>query len=145
MRGTSKFGISDIEQAKQAFLYYRDVEADAKNKKDKARSSLKNHVAENGDTDSDGHIRWLFEPVTINGVTYNGLMNQRRVSTRIDEERAIALAKKAGVLEQITSYEPVYDFDQLYVLNQEGRISDEELDSIVEVAESYALIPIKED
>lgn len=129
----------------QEYLYFRDAENDSRSRKNKARDYLKDFIAEHGEPDEDGHIRYELDgTITINDSEYRGLMNQRRVTKYINEGLALDLVHEKGIDEsRIIKYEPVYDWDELYVLNQTGEISDEELDSVITIDESWALVPIK--
>jgi hypothetical protein len=57
------------------------------------------------------------------------------------EELAIAKGIRDRVFKEVTT--EVLDQDELYVLNQEGILSDEELDSLFVETESFAFKPIR--
>jgi hypothetical protein len=109
------------------------------------RTDLMGLVKGGGLTDEKGSFFLnLHTPVTVGDKTYRTLKNERRVSERLDEDAAEELLKSKGLLERCQKTVVVFDPDELYVLNQEGLLSDEELDSLIVISESYAFKPLTE-
>ena len=110
-----------------------------------ARDWIKANIRELGEPDEDGNIVWEFDPVPSGDSFCSGLKLQRRVSEYIDEESARALIEDAGLAPRCIRriYTEEIDLDELYAANQEGLITDEEMDSIIEVDENWALVKIK--
>jgi len=100
-----------------------------------------------GEADEKGH-RYLYfkDPINVGGKKYAGVKRERRVSTLFDEDTAEQILTQRGLLEQcqrvVTT--TVLDQDEIYVLNQEGKISDAELDSMFSENESFAFKPVTE-
>src|SRR5262249_39566942 len=125
--------VSQIMRTAHQYLFYRDQEANAKRLKaaaydPKKQTALRDHVAQNGEENADGHVDWLFEePLVVGEATYLGLRNQKKSDTFMDEEKAQELVESKGlrdkIVKQVTT--EVWDWDELYVLNQKGVISDE--------------------
>lgn len=138
-----------IDNALQAshlyFKYLRD-EQEAKKNREKHRDFLKKYITENCDADEDGNLTYEFPaPMNIDDMWYRGLQNQRRVREWVDEEEAKKLVYLHNLqfrcLKKVTTWE--LDLDELYAANQEGIISDDEIDSIIEMDETWALVKIK--
>ena len=132
------------EPLRRAHLYLAalDDEATQKARREDHRAYLKEWLINTFEPNDKGDYVYEF-PKPI-GAT-KGLMLQRRVSEWVDEDRARALVSRHGLedrcLTTVTS--SVFDFDELYACNQEGIISDEEIDTILELSESYALVKVK--
>jgi len=136
----------------QLYLFQRAEESSAKNKKTRAGKSVREHVEEHGTVYVDdggneitGNIVALFpEPVTIGSKTYYGMELRKKQNIRFDEEAALKLAKGKGFAEEdIGHYEFVLEQDAFYVLNQQGKITDAEIDSLLaEDDPDYSLWPL---
>lgn len=115
--------------------------------------------------DENGHRYYDFEePVEINGVRYKSIRNQRTVSASVDmdkvrgffdstyegdpdptvsrAERERRAALKDRVYKPVTTWQ--WDFEELYRLNQEGLLSDNEIDALTETSVTWALKAVKE-
>lgn len=111
---------------------------------------IKPYILANGSQDENGNYIWEFDkPVMYDeNTTIYGLMAQRRVSEFINEDKAWEVVEKYGdevraqCVEEIVTHE--INLDQMYALNQRGIISDEDMDSILETSETFALIKMKE-
>lgn len=142
--------------AAHEFINYRDLAAASVKVKDKKRDLLKGwltmknaaHKFVNGRVDSDGHRYFDFaKPITIGENTYTAIVAQRKTSSYIDTEATEALLRSKGD----SSYDLVFprkvirefDEDKLYVLNQKGVISDDELTALTVEEESYSLTTVK--
>jgi hypothetical protein len=141
-------------RAAHQYLMYRDQEAAAKKLKDRANKApgggnlLKDYVAEHGEENSDGHLDFLFdEPLNIGGVRYRGLRNQKsQGAPLLDEDRAEVLLKNLNLRDRVAKEVTVvvWDWDELYVLNQQGLITDEQLDSLFDDPDpTWSLVVIK--
>lgn len=131
------------EELKKAHLYllFSSEEAEKKSKKETLRKELLPWL-QTLEQDEDGNYFYEFpDPI----LEYKGLKAQRRVSEYANEEKARELiirhALEDRCIEVVT--DTVVDYDELYACNQEGIISDEEIDSIIEVDVTYALVKIK--
>jgi hypothetical protein len=83
------------------------------------------------------------DPVMIEGVTYTGIMNQRRASEYLDTDKVEKLAVNKDLRDRMVHMEEVWDYDEIYVLYQEGLITEEEFDWLMDVTEQWALVPLK--
>lgn len=143
-----------LEQDVHLFLHYREVESEAKREKDGARDRLKGWVTlknaagkfVNGEEDENGN-RVL--PWTVGG---RKLVAQKKTPAPfIDLDAAEALLRDKGgqALYDVVFKRKVireFDEDELFLLNQKGVITDEELDSLeVQGDPSYSLVVVSDD
>jgi hypothetical protein len=153
-------------QERQAQARLREVYSPGRNA---PRSVLVKGILANGDTDpSTGSVVWDFdEPIMMDGRKITGLRWQRAAPLVINEERARALVIDRGVDEAlrvpvmrfpgitdddlarmrdaVTYYgldmdeDEEWDYGPLYVLNQQGKLTDDELASVLEEDETWSL------
>ena len=120
-------------------------EAILKKKRESLRDDLKEWILSNGEQDENGNYLYYFDnPIQLDNSEIRGLYAQRRTSEFVNEDRAYNIADKYNVRDQVTYSVTTeeLDLDAMYVLNQQGVISDEDMDSILEIQESYALAKI---
>ena len=128
-------------------LQFLTLTSDAKVLTDRATSlkkDLMTFLEDNGEVDERGHKTYSFpEPVVAGGKTFTGLKRERRVSDRFDEDIAEEILTKKNLLaEALYQPEPVIDQDAIYRLQQEGKISEAELDRMFIQMESFAFKPL---
>lgn len=113
---------------------------------DTSKRDLKDWILDNCEQDESGNYVWDFDKPVIGDKddSYRGLMLQRRVSEFIDEDKADEIIQAHNLQDRCYTTIEVIDFDQLYACNQEGIVSDEEIDSILSFNETFALIKVKE-
>jgi hypothetical protein len=113
---------------------------------DTSKRDLKDWILDNCEQDESGNYLWDFDKPVIGDKddSYRGLMLQRRVSEFIDEDKADEIIQAHNLQDRCYTTIEVIDFDQLYACNQEGVVSDEEIDSILSFNETFALIKVKE-
>jgi len=141
-----------LEKA-QTYLFNRYQVARAEKPRDAAKNWLKPYVLQHGVDDGDkGHVRVMFpQPMVIGTTTYYGLEDRRipgRTYMDEDEVRTFLAGKPAAVrsrvIRKVTT--EVVDTDELYALNQEGKVSDDELDSLLHQKDpTYQLWPVEEE
>lgn len=132
------------EPLRVAHLYLVSLDEEAKQKKSREfhRDFLKSFIMTAAEPDENGNFVYEFpDPI----FACRGLMLQRRTSEWINDDRAREIIASHGLedrcLKQVT--ETYIDYDALYAANQEGIIPDEEIDTILEISESYALVKVK--
>lgn len=137
--------ISQLAITAQTFLYQRDTRKQADSALTQARDWLKPYVIENGYEDDRGHRHIDFEePLTINGVTYTGLVARKAVSPFLRTDDAQEWLAEHGLLEEVMVEIPARrepDWEMVYILNQEGKIPDEVLDSLEDRTVTWSLLP----
>lgn len=119
-------------------------EDNIKKKRAGLRSDIYDYIKANGEPDEDGNLILKFDkPLTINGDDwYSGFMLQRRVSEYVDEDKVWKIVRDYDLEGCVKTIE-VLDLDAFYVANQQGLISDEEVDSVIEQEETWALVKMK--
>lgn len=127
------------------YLYSSEEEVKIVQAKNKAKDFLKEYIKENGEVDENGNIIIYFEEPLHLSTSYNGLMLQRRVSEYTDDEKLMNLLEDTGLSTRCVKYVtvPEIDLDEVYACNQEGLLTDEEVDSFIEVSETWALVKVK--
>lgn len=150
--------LSDLEKAAHEFLFNRDSESAAVKSKNRARDvlkgwlTLKNAAGKmlNGDVDDKGNRTLYFEePLTIGETEYAGVQAQKKTpEPSIDTDATEALLKAKGAKHYDAVFKRqvirVFSEDDLYVLNQKGIVSDEELDALMVTGDpTYALVAVK--
>jgi hypothetical protein len=151
--------LSDLEKSAHEFLFNRDSAGRAGTIRDTARDilkgwlTLKNAAGKmvNGEVDDKGNRTLYFdEPLTIGEKTYTGVQAQRKEPAQfVDEDAAEKLLKSKGQKFYDAVFKRqvirVFSEDDLYVLNQRGIVTDEELDSLLKSGDpSYALVVVTE-
>jgi hypothetical protein len=146
----------ELTIAAHEFINFRQAESDVSKAKNRKRDLLKGWLTMknalgkfvNGRVDENGHRYFDFaEPLTIGDETYTAIVAQRKTSSYLDEDAAAELLKSKGD----SSYDMVFkrvvvrefNEDALYVLNQKGVITDDELDELTVEEESYSLTTVK--
>lgn len=127
------------------FLVLKDEVKITTDRLDSLKKELTEHVKAHGETDDKGHRNFLLPAPLVHGdKTYTGFQQQRRVSQSFDTEAAEYLLKRRGLWERAVVMVPEIDQNEVYVLNQEGLLTDDELDSMFAERESFAFRPISE-
>jgi hypothetical protein len=129
------------------YLMQAHNEKISKERRTDLRDKLLDFILSNGEPDENGNIIWEFPRlIDFDASMLKGMMAQRRVSEFLNEEKARELIEKHHLEADCIKVEFVetIDYDELFAANQKGIISDEELDEIIEISESYALTKIKE-
>lgn len=136
------------EPLRVAHLYLVSLDEEARQKKAKEshRDYLKSFIMSSFEPDEEGNFFYEFpDPVNLGDYWCRGLKAQRRTSEWINDERAREIIEAHGLesrcIKQVVS--EVIDYDELYAANQEGIIPDDEIDTVLEISESYALVKVK--
>lgn len=97
-------------------------------------------VREEGYTDEKGNVFLdLEQPLTVGEKTYGAVKRELRVKRLPNEERIRELAERVGALDRLFPLKPVVDVEELYVLYQEGIVSETDIDSVFDTDSSWAL------
>lgn len=130
-----------------SYLFTVSEEDKLRKLRDNYKKQLSSLIIADDNKDDKGNYNLEFtEPLCINDTWYTGLQMQRRVSEYLNEEAAWKLIADKHLHDRcirVVTTEEI-DLDELYAANQEGIISDDEIDSIIENDESYALIRVKQ-
>lgn len=140
--------IADIAKQYHLFLTNWSQAKACGTARDSARDQIKGwmagHVGKGVEVDENGHQRVDFDvPLEVDGKKYVGLENRRTVATGFDVEAAMELVDSLPAADRKRAVKTVVteEIDQgmLFVLNQEGKISDDELDSCITERVTYSL------
>lgn len=127
------------------FLVLKDEVKTTGDRLDSLKKELTEHVQAHGETDDKGHRNFLLPaPLQHGEKTYTGFQQQRRVSQSFDTQVAEGILKDRGLWERATVVVREIDQNEVYVLNQEGLLTDDELDSMFAERETFAFRPISE-
>lgn len=150
--------LSELKKTAHTFLFNRGRAEDYGKIRDEAKAFLKDWFLAvntsgrmvNGEVDDKGNrTLWFDDPLTIGDVTYTGVQAQRKEPTPvIDTDAAADLLREKGseFYEQVFKRQVtrVFSEDDLYTLNQEGVVTDDELDALLVVGNtSYAIVVVK--
>jgi hypothetical protein len=81
------------------------------------------------------------ETISDGKETYKGMELRRSVSAKFNEDEATKILQRKGVYNEALT--PVLDQDKIYVLLQEGKITEKDIDKMFEETESFAFWPLK--
>lgn len=127
------------------FLVLKDEVKTTSDRLDVLKKDLTAHVKEHGETDDKGHRTFTFPaPLPYGDKQYVGFQQQRRVSQSFDTETAEKVLKDKGLWDRAVVMVPEIDQNEIFVLNQEGLLTDDELDSMFAERETFAFRPISE-
>lgn len=140
-------GPSQAQRDAMRYIALTNESTALKKKADALKPTLLETAATLG-LENDGHRDLLFpEPVEIDGVTYKGLRRERRAPQYFDESKSREILEKKGLTEKVVTKRmvEVEDFDQneVYVLHQEGLLTEEEMDAMLTTNETFALVKVK--
>lgn len=114
-----------------------------KNRQDKLRDELMTVVQSDGEPDDKGNVFLpLPTEVEVGGKKYGNLKAERRASSVFMEDKAEELLSGKGLLERAQKTIVVLDHDEVYLMHQEGLITEEEIDSLFQEKVTYAFVPV---
>ena len=103
----------------------------------KITDRIKAFVQDRGYVDDQGHI-WFDLEEPVEGVV--ALQMQRKVSKPLNEDKAEAILRKAGLYEECTTTVVVLDQDAIMAAHYEGKLSEDDIDAMFPPSVSYALM-----
>jgi hypothetical protein len=132
--------MSTVEQ----YLKYRWGREGLQTLEDSTKKELMAWLESHGENE-DGH-RYFHLPYPVdNGKTVvTGVKRERRSSSVMDADAAMALVEKYSLQETCVEMVPVLNEDALLAANFEGAIPDEEFKAIYTEKETFAFILLKE-
>jgi len=125
-----------LEEDLTLFLSLKDRMAQLELMIKPLKQRISEEVDMNGDKDSKGHVWWNI------GETL--LQRQRRTKTSQDFEAAERIFNEKNLYDECIKYVPAINEDAVYAAFQEGRLTEEDLQEIYPVEESWALVIPKE-
>lgn len=143
----------DLTKAVHEFVYNRGLETESKARKERARDKLKRFLTVkedgefvNGREDENGHRYLDLESAIPDGDDLiESIRATRNVSSSIDLDLCADVLQSRGLYDRVFKRVVIRQFDEheLYALNQQGLISDEELDSMITEAITYSLTAVR--
>lgn len=147
--------IEDIFKLSQKYLYLRTQKLEAERRFKSASDPVRKWLAAkdeddkwaNGEEDAEGNRVFYFDQsmVGADGRRYAGVMLRRaQGAATFDEREVLGFAFERGLRDRLVKTVEVADLDELYVLQQEGIITEAELRSLMHTpAPTYALWPLE--
>lgn len=134
---------SRTNKLKQWLLLKHEVDTRTKDL-NKIRDELMAAAEAEGQPDEKGSLYLDVKPFEFRGKTYGAIKRTRRTSVSISEDLALKLVAKKGLEKRAIVQVPTLDQNELYVLNQEGKITDAELDSLFVETVTWAFDKVSE-
>jgi hypothetical protein len=132
----------------QGYLFYRSDRMQAEALEKGAKNWLKPYILENGEEDGAGHKFIEFDPpLHISGKTYSGITARKSVVPYIKTQEVEDYLTEHGLLDEIRVEVPAtfyYDYEDIYRLNQEGKIPDDVIDTLEDNKVTWSLWPREE-
>ena len=140
--------VSDVTKSFHEYLYHWKIAKAAADKRDRAKGVIKQWFEAGADgkatiNESGSQVYEFDEPLLIDGTKFLGVENVRRESTTLDLDKLDDLLDtkdpkvRSRVVKKVTEY--VVDPDEVFALNQEGVITDAELDALYTTEVTWAL------
>jgi hypothetical protein len=112
----------------------------------KAGEPVREYLKTQGLEDDDGNLYYEFPSVVDNGdgKKYVGVeLRKSKPDGFFTQEDMLAFARKKGLEHRLVKMVPFVDMDDLYVLQQEGKITEAELRGLMQYPKAqYSLWPI---
>lgn len=141
--------VTDIFRDAQTYLHIRTENSTVTNRFKLAKAPVKKWLEANGEEDVEGNLIYEFPREIIGGddKVYSGVMLRKSVgqSFMVDGEvEALLLKKNPTLLARVFKTVEVLQPEELYVLQQEGLITERELRKLLhDPPAQYALWPIE--
>lgn len=147
--------MEDIFRLSQTYLFLRAAKLDAEHKFSAASKPVKLWLTANGKTDAEGNRVYQFEHAMqgADGKVYAGVMLKRgQGPAQFDSEEVLEFIRKLDIergalghlSERVIRTVEYPDLDELYVLQQEGKITEAQLRSLMHDPDpTYSLWPVE--
>jgi len=105
------------------------------------KEELNQYVIENGVEDDRGHINFEL-PEEVDG--FRRLQRQRKVSLGLDMDAAILILTKKGLADRCIKSIPTVAEDEVMAALYEGKLTEEDIDTMFPKKVTWAFIPKKD-
>lgn len=134
--------VSPVTRTVLEWLYLKSQADDLVARANQARDSVTRAVCASDKVQADdrGHL-WLDleSPLRVGEHTYTAIKREKRVTKLPNEQRAYELAEAKDLIGRLFPMRPVFDESELYVLYQQGLLTEVELDDLYDVRTTWAL------
>jgi hypothetical protein len=122
----------------------RSLREKAEAEEGRLKKDLLNILAEQ-EADEGGHTAKedLEYPLQIGKKLVAGFKRQRRLSKRLNEDRATLFLDSKGLLQECQTTYTVLDEDRILAIAFQGKITDKELNELYDESETFALTLIE--
>ncbi|WP_371590945.1 hypothetical protein [Streptomyces sp. NBC_00470] len=145
MPATSPAPMSPADDIASLWLAAKRQVDMAKQAEGQLRLELQDRLRTDGvETENGSLVMGLPERVTFGKNTYSAVRLERVVAEYADEEVAEHITRSKGVYERAFPVRPVFDPQELYVLNSEDILSDVDMGNIFLSKESWRTVRVKD-
>lgn len=132
----------DVRQAVRSWLLASDAVERFSADVQEHRKAIMDELEASGEVDSKGN-QWMHFPDDPIEGRIKGIKRERRVSRRLDEEKAREFLEAKGLLKECEETIVVLSEERLLALNfgAKAKITDAELEDLYVVQETYAFCP----
>jgi hypothetical protein len=124
------------------WLYLKSQADELVARTNQAKERVTRAVRDSADAylDDRGHLYVdLDEPLTVGETTYAAVKREKRITRTANEDRAAELAEKLGLTDRLFPSRPVFDEQELFVLYQDGLLTEAQIDDLYDIRENWAL------
>ncbi|KUL44720.1 hypothetical protein ADL22_12310 [Streptomyces sp. NRRL F-4489] len=122
---------SDFQRKAARWAMIRDRVAAQQMLLDSLKQEMIEDLREFGVRDEKGSYALdLGRSYEVGGKSFTGLKYQRSVTREVDEDAASRIGKEKSVYDRLFPPRPVFDAQEVYVLFQEGLLTEEEVDQV---------------
>ncbi len=135
-KATEVLARSEVDYLVAEYIHLRDQEKSFAPRKKALRDELMTVIENTGEYDANGNQFIELEP----GMEASLLQRQRRSSRSTDEDAAHEILKAKGLEDRAFVLVPVLDESEVWKLFHDGELTDEDLELIFPVKETFALV-----
>jgi hypothetical protein len=136
----------DILIHSQVYLYHRYRHLAEKKDFDAASRDVKDWLGKQEEDYAGNKVYAFPEPLSVaDGKTYSGVMLRKTTGLpSFQTDEVLEFAKKRDLLDRMIEWTPAVNEEEVYVLYQEGMITEDELRSLLHYPKpSYSLWPVE--
>lgn len=126
----------EVDYLVAEYIHLRDQEKSLAPRKKALRDELMTVIENTGEYDANGNQFIELDE----GMEARILQRQRRSSRSVDEDAAHAILKSKGLEDRAFVLVPVLDESEVWKLFHDGELTDEDLELIFPVKETFALV-----
>jgi hypothetical protein len=132
--------VSSVLSKVQQFIAIKRQVDDLTKEQSQLKTFLSDLVDQEGEPDDKGHLWYPLEQ-EVDG--YRSLQRQRKVSQSLDAYEASRILKEKGLADRCYSMQPVLNEDEVMSCLYEGKLTEEDIDTMFPKKITWAFIPSK--